>query len=96
MDAMRSCSAAVIHVGAEAELTDEDVRGHPQINPNVLIEIGAAMMQCPDRFILVVEDGLELPSNLQGLYQYRYSGDGLDWDAGMKILEAIRGLKEAA
>ena len=57
MDAMRSCSAAVIHVGAEAELTDEDVRGHPQIN--LIVLIGAAMMQCPDRFILVVEDGLE-------------------------------------
>jgi hypothetical protein len=41
----------------------------------------------------VVEDGLELPSNLQGLYQCRYSGEGLDWDAGMKILEALRGLK---
>ena len=94
MDDMRSCSAAVIHVGAEAELKDKDGRGHRQINPNVLIEIGAAMMQCRDRFILVVENGLELPSNLQGLHQCRYSGEGLDWDAGMKILEAMRGLKE--
>ncbi len=93
MDDMRSCFAAVIHVGAESELTDKDGQGHRQINPNVLIEIGAAMIHCRERFILVVEDGLELPSNLQGLYQCRYSGEGLDWDAGMKILEALRGLK---
>ena len=93
MDDMRTCFAAVIHVGSEAELTDKDGKGHRQINPNVLIEIGAAMIHCRERFILVVEDGLELPSNLQGLYQCRYSGEGLDWDAGMKILEALRGLK---
>ncbi|MBA4132877.1 MAG: hypothetical protein C0519_15815 [Hyphomicrobium sp.] len=93
MDDMRSCFAAVIHVGAEDELTDKNGKGHRQINPNVLIEIGAAMIHCRERFILVVEDGLDLPSNLQGLYQCRYTGEGLDWDAGMKILEALRGLK---
>jgi predicted nucleotide-binding protein len=96
LDDMRSCSAAVIHVGVEAELTDKDGKGHVQINPNVLIEIGAAMALYRGRFILVVEEGVELPSNLQGLYQCRYSGDGLDWDAGMKILEALRGLKANA
>ncbi len=93
LDDMRSCSAAVIHVGAEAQVTDKDGKGHVQINPNVLIEIGAAMALHRGRFILVVEEGVELPSNLQGLYQCRYSGEGLDWDAGMKILEALRGLK---
>ena len=93
MDDMRSCSAVVIHVGTEAELKDKNGRQHLQINPNVLIEIGAAMMHCPGRFVLVVEEGVELPSNLQGLYQCRYTGEGLDFDAGMKIQEALRGLK---
>jgi len=92
MDDMRQCSAVVIHVGSEAELLDRSGKGWP-INPNVLIEIGAAMMHCPNRFVLVVEDGLELPSNLQGLYQCRYKGDGLDFDAVMKIQEALKGLK---
>lgn len=53
------------------------------------------MMHCPDRFVLVVEEGIELPTNLQGLYESRYSGDSLDWDAGMKIQEALRGLRGA-
>jgi Predicted nucleotide-binding protein containing TIR-like domain len=90
MDDMRSCSAVVIHVGAE-----DDGKGNRLLNPNVLIEIGAAMMHCPNRFVLVVEEGIDVPSNLQGLYQSRYSGDSLDWDAGMKIQEALRGLRGA-
>ncbi len=92
MDDMRKSSAVVIHVGSEAELLDKNGKGWP-MNPNVLIEIGAAMMHCPDQFVLVVENGVELPSNLQGLYQCRYTGDGLDFDAVMKIQEALKGLK---
>jgi predicted nucleotide-binding protein len=71
----------------------DSVRWENALNPNVLIEIGAAMMHCADRFVLVVEEGIDVPSNLQGLYQCRYSGDSLDFDAGMKIQEALRGLR---
>lgn len=92
MDDMRSCGAAVIHVGTDGTIRDADGVEHPQLNPNVLIEIGAAMALYKGRFILVVESGVKLPSNLQGLYECRYVGDGLDMDAGMKILEALRGL----
>lgn len=92
MDDMRACGAAIIHVGSEGVLSDKDGVEHPQINPNVLIEIGAAMALYGDRFILVVETGVTLPSNLQGLYQSRYTGDSIELDSGMKILEALRGL----
>lgn len=93
MDDMRSCAAAVIHVASEGDLLDADGNRHPQINPNVLIEIGAAMALYRGRFILVVEHGVSLPSNLQGLYESRYSGDSIELDAGMKVLEALTGLK---
>jgi hypothetical protein len=43
LDDMRSCSAAIIHVGTEMRLLDEAGTEHRIINPNVLIEIGAAM-----------------------------------------------------
>jgi hypothetical protein len=92
MDAMRQCSASIIHVGSEGTLTDGDGKLHPQLNPNVLIEIGASMALYDNKFILVVEEGVELPSNLQGLYQSRYKGDSIELDAGMKILEALHGL----
>ena len=74
MNDMRTCRAAVIHVSAETVLYGSDGEEVPQINGNVLIEIGAAMALYDDKFVLLVEEGLELPSNLQGLYECRYEG----------------------
>ncbi len=89
MDEMRSCQAAVIHVGLEGVITDKDGNDHPQINGNVLIEVGAAMALYRRNFILLVEEGVQLPSNLQGLYECRYKGDELNMDATMKLLKAF-------
>lgn len=86
---MRTCAAAVIHVGTERKLRDDDGREFPVLNPNVLIEIGAAMMRYGRNFILLVEEGTQLPSNLQGLYEVRYSGNGLDHTSTMKLLKAF-------
>ena len=57
------------------------------------MEIGAAMALFGRRFILLVRDGIKLPSNLQGLFEVRYSGEGLDGDATVRLLEAIRDIK---
>ena len=46
------------------------------------------------RFILVVKDGVQLPSNLQGLYEVRYEGATLDGNATIKLLEAINDMKK--
>lgn len=89
MDDMRTCQAAVIHVGAERTLHDRDGNDIRLINENVLIEIGAAMALYEDSFALLVEEGVELPSNLQGLYECRYSGDELNMTATMKLLKAM-------
>lgn len=89
MDEMRSCQAAVIHVGVDRILVDSDGNPVPQINGNVLIEIGAAMALYGRNFILLVEEGVNLPSNLQGLYECRYSGDELNMNATMKLLKAF-------
>jgi predicted nucleotide-binding protein len=89
LDDMRGCSAAVIHVGAEKMLIDEKGEQHLVLNPNVLIEIGAAMALYGRNFILLVERGAELPSNLQGLYEVRYEGDGLDHEATMRLLKSF-------
>lgn len=89
MDDMRSCHAAVIHVGVDGILVGRDGKEHPQVNGNVLIEIGAAMALYGRNFILLVEEGAKLPSNLQGLYECRYSGDELNMPATMKLLKAF-------
>jgi predicted nucleotide-binding protein len=93
MDDMRVCGAAIIHVDADKTITDQDGTNHVLLNPNVLIEIGAAMAFYRRRFILLVRDGVKLPSNLQGLYEVRYTGETLDASATIKLLEAIRDIK---
>jgi Predicted nucleotide-binding protein containing TIR-like domain len=93
MDDMRGCGAAIIHVDADRTITDSSGEDHVLLNPNVLIEIGAAMAFYGRRFILLVREGVKLPSNLQGLYEVRYSGDVLDANATIKLLEAIRDIK---
>lgn len=93
MGEMRSCGAAIIHVDAELRLIDKEAAEHVVLNPNVLIEIGAAMALFGRRFILLVREGVKLPSNLQGLFEVRYTGDALDGDATIKLLEAINDIK---
>lgn len=93
---MRSCHAAIIHVDGERTLMDREAKEHTVINPNVLIEIGAAMALYGRRFVLLVRNGIQLPSNLQGLFEVRYEGDSLDGDATIKLLEAINDMKKTA
>lgn len=89
MGDMRSCFAAIIHVGAEQDLLDSEGQRYTMLNQNVLIEIGAAMALYHNNFILLVENGVKLPSNLQGLYEVRYEGEKLDYDSTMKLLRAF-------
>lgn len=93
LDDMRSCAAGIIHVGVEKVITDADGTEHPQLNSNVLIEIGAAMALYGRNFILLVEEGTKLPSNLQGLYEVRYEGKSMDAGATMKLLKAFKDFK---
>jgi predicted nucleotide-binding protein len=96
MDDMRGCGAAIIHVDADKTIIDKEGQEHVIINPNVLIEIGAAMAFYGKRFILLVKDGVKLPSNLQGLYEVRYSNETLDATSTIKLLEAIKDIKNYA
>jgi len=93
MDDMRACAAGIIHVGMERKVTDEDGAEHQMLNQNVLIEIGAALALYDGKFILLVEQGTTVPSNLQGLYQVRYEGTKLDGDSTLKLLKAFKNFK---
>jgi predicted nucleotide-binding protein len=48
------------------------------------------------RFIFLVREGIKLPSNVQGIFEVRYTGDTLDGDATIKLLEAINDIKNHA
>jgi predicted nucleotide-binding protein len=94
MSEMRACGAAIIHVEDERHLVDKDGNEHVVLNDNVLTEIGAAMALFGERFILVVKDGVKLPSNLQGLLVLPYKGQTLDMEETVKLLEAINDMKQ--
>jgi len=96
LDDMRSTAFAVIHIEDEKTLLDEAGEKHVYLNQNVLIEIGAAMALHKGRFVLLVKDGVQLPSNLQGLYQCRYAGETLDFDATMRLLKAFNDFRGRA
>jgi predicted nucleotide-binding protein len=86
---MRSCGAGVIHVGGEGKYLDRDGIEHSKINDNVLIEIGAAMALYGKKSVLLVEKGVTLPSNLQGLYRCDFEGDRLEYESTMKLLKTF-------
>ncbi len=96
MEEMRSCGAAIIHVEDEKRFEDKEGNEHIVLNDNVLIEIGAAMALFGQRFILVVKDGIKLPSNLQGLLELRYKGTTLNMEETVNLLEAINDMKKRA
>lgn len=66
MDDMRGAGAAIIHVDADQTITDVQGNEHVLLNPNVLIEIGAAMAFYGRRFILLVREGVKLPRISRG------------------------------
>jgi hypothetical protein len=86
VEQMRGCGAAIIHVAAG---TAPDGPRQPRISGDVLIEIGAAMALYGREFVLLVEDAIELPPNLRGLCECRYSGDALNMPAMMRLLRAF-------
>jgi predicted nucleotide-binding protein len=93
MDEMRNCGAAIIHVDAEERLFDDKKNERVVLNQNVLIEIGAAMALYGRRFVLLVREGVELPSNLEGLFEVRYVGETLSADVAFKLLDAVKDIK---
>ena len=90
-DGMRNCHAAVICVTADTESERKD--GSYEINPNVLIEIGAAFVLYEKRVALVWDRRISVPSNLQGLYRCEFEGEELSWSAGMKLIKAVNEFK---
>jgi Predicted nucleotide-binding protein containing TIR-like domain len=87
MEQMRGCDTAIVQVDANVLPREAE----PRIQPDVLIEIGAAMALYGRNFVLLVEDSVALPLNLQGLCECRYRGDELNMAAMMELLRAFGG-----
>jgi predicted nucleotide-binding protein len=89
---MRGCDTAIIHVTAGTALADADRQ--PRMSDDVLIEIGAAMALYGREFVLLIEDAVELPPSLHGLCECRYSGDGLNRPAMMRLQAAFGNFRQ--
>jgi len=85
---MLECNCGIINISADTEGTEN---GSPDINQNVLIEIGGAFLHYSRRIILVIDRRLKdhLPSILQGLTAIFYEGDQLSWNDGMRLQKAL-------
>jgi hypothetical protein len=92
MEAMHQASAAIIIISADAPT--KEPKETLKINENVLVEIGSAFVLYKKKVILLVDKRVTLPSNLQGLYLSYFEGESLDWDAGMKLQQALTRFKE--
>lgn len=90
-DAMSRSDAAIICVTADAEREGDE--GY-EVNPNVLIEIGAAYVRHNKRLVLLWDRRVRVPSNLQGLYRCEFEGDELSWEAGTKLQKALITIKK--
>jgi Predicted nucleotide-binding protein containing TIR-like domain len=90
MEQMRGCHTAIVQVDANVLPREAE----PRIQADVLIEIGAAMALYGLNFVLLVEDQVALPLNLQGLCECRYRGDELNMPAMMELLRAFSGFTQ--
>ena len=90
-DAMSRSDAAIICVTADEDLKSGD---DYQVNPNVLIEIGAAYVRHDKRLVLLWDRRVKVPSNLQGLYRCEFEGDELSWEAGTRLQKALIAIKK--
>ena len=90
-DAMSRSDATIICVTADAgQERDDDYF----VNPNVLIEIGAAYVRHDKRLVLLWDRRVKVPSNLQGLYRCEFEGNELSWEAGTKLQKALIAIKK--
>jgi len=90
-DAMSRSDATIICVTADAE---QERDGSYFVNPNVLIEIGAAYVRHDKRLVLLWDRRVTVPSNLQGLYRCEFEGNELSWEAGTKLQKALIAIKK--
>ena len=90
-EAMRRSDAAIICVTADS---GQELDNGYQVNPNVLIEIGAAYVCHDKKLVLLWDRRVTVPSNLQGLYRCMFEGNELSWEAGTKLQKALISIKK--
>lgn len=92
LQAMRQCNAAIIIVS-----TDDcsfDGSAEATLRQDVLVEIGAAFVFYEHRVLLLWEESIPVPSNLQGLNRCEFKDGRLEWEDAVRLMRAIKELKD--
>lgn len=85
---VRNSVAAIIMLTADDCRKDD--QGDSLIKEPVAMMIGAACAICENRVLLLRENELRLPANLDALKQCEFQGDNLNWESGIQLMQAIR------
>ncbi len=93
LQTMRECHAAIIVVTREDCCGGAGEADGLTLQQNILIEIGAAFVLYERRVVLLVDERLPLPPNLSGLTCFTFDEGDLTWEAGVKLMQAVKDFK---
>jgi hypothetical protein len=98
--AMRQCDAAIILVSeedcgnAQTDNSPDKAGSDGSLKEDVLVEIGAAFVCYDRRVVLLWDEKVPVPLNLQSLSRCRFAGGRLSWDTGVELMKAIKALRD--
>jgi hypothetical protein len=92
LKAMRRCDRAVIVVSTEDCTTDAE--GRASLKEEIAVEIGAAFVLYDAGVLLVCDEAVPVPSNLQSLPRCRFAAGRLTWEDGVSLMKAIKALQD--
>lgn len=92
LQAMRQCNAAVIVISNED--CSRDQTAEATLRQDVLVEIGAAFVFYERRVILLWDESVPVPGNLQVLNRCEFKGGRLEWEDAVRLMRAIKELKD--
>ncbi len=91
LKAMRQCNAALLVVSTDDCIHEES--DGMSLREDVIVEIGAAFVFYERRVVLLWDERVPVPANLRGLNRCQFSGGTLDWEDAVRLMRAIRELK---
>lgn len=81
LDALERCNAGVFLITEEVGVDDQ-----------LLLQIGAALVQCERRLLLVVKRDLKLPADLGGAARCEIADD-FTWEVAIELIRALKSFK---
>jgi len=92
LEAMRQCNAAVIVVSTDD--CSQVQTAQATLRQDVFVEIGAAFVFYDRRVVLLWDESIPVPRNLQGLNRCEFKDGRLEWETAVRLMRAIKEFKD--